>query len=200
MKTTLIWIGLGSVLCLARAENPPVPRPRPEVAIFAGGSFWCLQPPFDKAPGVITTVVGYCGGIEPNPTYEMVTSGKTKYRQSIEVTYDPAEVSYEQLLSIYWRQIDPSQSDGQFTEIGPPYRSAIFYRNDQEKKMAELSKEKLKQSGKFDKAIVTEILPATKFYPAEASHQKYYQRHPEQFTAFEEASGRVSFRKKNRSE
>ena len=165
-------------------------------AILAGGCFWCIQPAFDKAKGVVKTVVGYCGGTEPNPTYQLVSSERTSYRESIEITYDPAKISYEQLLDIYWRQIDPTQADGQFTDIGPSYRAAIFYGNEQEKKIAEASKEKLARSGKFNKRIVTEILPAMKFYLAEAYHQKYYQQNPEHFEAFEEGSGRVSFQKK----
>lgn len=165
-------------------------------AIFAGGCFWCIQPAFDKAKGVINTVVGYSGGTEPNPTYELVSSEKTGYRESIQITYDPAKISYDQLLDIYWRQIDPTQADGQFTDIGPSYRAAIFYDSDQEKKIAEASKEKLQHSGKFKKPIVTEILPAMKFYPAEANHQKYYRQNPEHFEAFEEGSGRTSFKNK----
>ena len=100
-----------------------------KTAVFAGGCFWCIQPAFDKAAGVVKTVVGYCGGTEPNPTYKLVTSEKTKYRESIEIAYDPAKISYDQLLDIYWRQIDPTQADGQFTDIGPSYRAAIFYGN-----------------------------------------------------------------------
>src|SRR5882724_12676914 len=167
-----------------------------KTAVFAGGCFWCIQPAFDKAKGVIKTVVGYCGGTEPNPTYELVSSEKTGYRESIQITYDPAKISYDQLLDIYWRQIDPTQVDGQFTDIGPSYRAAIFYGNDDEKTIAETSKEKLARSGKFSKPIVTEILPAMKFYPAEAYHQKYYQQNPEHFEAFEKGSGRVSFQKR----
>src|SRR5437016_4748043 len=167
-----------------------------KTAIFAGGCFWCIQPAFDKATGVIKTVVGYSGGTEPNPTYERVSSEKTGYRESIEITYDPIRISYDQLLDIYWRQIDPTQADGQFTDIGPSYRAAIFYSDNEEKKIAEVSKEKLARSAKFDKPIVTEILPAMKFYPAEAYHQKYYQQNPGHFEAFEKGSGRVSFEKK----
>ena len=167
-----------------------------KTAVFAGGCFWCIQPAFDKAKGVIKTVVGYSGGTEPNPTYELVTSEKTNYRESIEVIYDPAKISYEQLLDIYWRQIDPTQADGQFTDIGRSYRAAIFYGSNDEKKLAEMSKEKLAQSGKFKKPIVTEVLPAMRFYPAEGYHQKYYQQNPEHFEAFEQGSGRVSFQKK----
>jgi peptide-methionine (S)-S-oxide reductase/peptide methionine sulfoxide reductase msrA/msrB len=165
-------------------------------AIFAGGCFWCIQPAFDKANGVIKTVVGYSGGTEPNPTYELVSSEKTGYRESIEITYDPTKISFDQLLDIYWRQIDPTQADGQFTDIGPSYRAAIFYKDNDEKRIAETSKEKLARSGKFEKPIVTEILPAMRFYPAEAYHQKYYQQNPEHFEAFEKGSGRVRFERK----
>jgi len=167
-----------------------------KTAVFAGGCFWCIQPAFDKATGVIKTVVGYCGGTEPNPTYELVGSEKTKYRESIEIAYDPAKISFDQLLDIYWRQIDPTQADGQFTDIGPSYRAAIFYGDNEEKRIADASKEKLAQSGKFDKPIATEILPLMKFYPAEAYHQKYYQQNAERFEEFEQGSGRVSFQAK----
>src|SRR3989440_8972466 len=173
-------------------DSPPATT---KTAVFAGGCFWCIQPAFDKAPGVIKTTVGYCGGTEPNPTYELVGSEKTNYRESIQIVYDPARISYEQLLDIYWRQIDPTQSDGQFTDIGPSYRAAIFYGDAEEKKIAEASKEKLTGSGKFKKTIVTEILPAMKFWPAEDYHQKYYRQNPERFEAFEEGSGRESFKK-----
>jgi len=199
MKRTLILL-LGYALIagctIASSQGQNSSPAETRTAIFAGGCFWCIQPAFDKATGVIKTVVGYCGGTEPNPTYEVVSSEKTGYRESIQITYDPAKISYDQLLDIYWRQIDPTQADGQFTDIGPSYRAAIFYGNDDEKKIAEASKEKLARSGKFHKPIVTEILPAMKFYPAEAYHQKYYQQNPEHFEAFEEGSGRVSFKKK----
>ena len=168
-----------------------------KTAVFAGGCFWCIQPAFDKAPGVIKTTVGYCGGTEPNPTYELVGSEKTKYRESIEIVYDPAKISYDQLLDIYWKQIDPTQADGQFTDIGPSYRAAIFYGSDEEKKIAETSKQKLASSGKFKKPVATEILPGMKFWPAEDYHQKYSEKNPEHFEAFEHGSGRVSFQKKN---
>jgi methionine-S-sulfoxide reductase len=181
------------ILNLARAqESAPA---NTKTAVLAGGCFWCIQPAFDKAPGVIKTVVGYCGGTEPNPTYELVGSEKTKYRESIEITYDPAKISFDQLLDIYWKQIDPTQADGQFTDTGPSYRAAVFYGSDEEKKIAEASKEKLAKSGKFDKPIATEILPAMKFYAAEAYHQKYYQQNPTHFDAFEHGSGRTSFQK-----
>jgi peptide methionine sulfoxide reductase msrA/msrB len=199
MKRTLIFLLsyaliAASTIAKSQGQNPSPAETR--TAVLAGGCFWCIQPAFDKAKGVIKTVVGYCGGSEPNPTYELVSSEKTGYRESIQITYDPAKISYDQLLDIYWRQIDPTQADGQFTDIGPSYHAAIFYGNDNEKRVAETSKEKLAGSGKFNKPIVTEILPAMKFYPAEAYHQKYYQQNPEHFEAFEEGSGRVSFKKK----
>jgi methionine-S-sulfoxide reductase len=178
------------------AATEATPSPGEKVAVFAGGCFWCIQPAFDKAPGVHRTIVGYCGGTEPNPTYDLVTSEKTKYRESIEIFYDPSKISYSQLLDIYWKQIDPTQSDGQFTDIGPSYRAAIFVANDEEKRTAEGSKEKLSHSGKFDRPIVTEILPAMKFYPAEDYHQEYYRQNPEHFEAFENGSGRTSFHEK----
>ena len=194
MKLTVLAAIVFSIFTLTLAQDAS--RNQTQTAIFAGGCFWCIQPAFDKTPGVIKTVVGYCGGTEPNPTYQLVSSEKTNYRESIEVTYDPAKISYEQLLDIYWRQIDPTQADGQFTDVGPSYRAAIFYGNAEEKKIAEASKEKLVRSGKFKNRIVTEILPATRFYPAEAYHQKYYQQNMEHFEAFEKGSGRVSFKKK----
>ena len=167
-----------------------------KTAVLAGGCFWCIQPAFDKAPGVINTVVGYSGGTEPNPTYELVGSEKTKYREALEITYDPAKISFDQLLDIYWKQINPTQADGQFTDIGPSYRAAIFYGNEDEKRIAEASKAKLAKSGRFDTPVVTEILPAMKFYPAEAYHQKYYRKNTKAFEAFEEGSGRNQFHKK----
>jgi len=187
MNRILLLAFSGVALAAASYGQTPAPATT-RTAVFAGGCFWCIQPAFDKAPGVVKTIVGYSGGTEPNPTYKLVTSEKTNYRESIEISYD-------QLLDIYWRQIDPTQADGQFTDIGPSYRAAIFYGNADEEKIAEASKEKLTRSGKFKRPIVTEILPAMKFWPAEDYHQKYYQQNPERFEAFEEGSGRTSFKK-----
>jgi methionine-S-sulfoxide reductase len=198
MRQGFLWaIVCAAFAILLKTGSGQSPSPAAiKTAVFAGGCFWCIQPAFDKAPGVIKTVVGYCGGTEPNPTYELVTSERTAYRESIQITYDPAKISYNQLIDVYWRQIDPTQADGQFTDIGPSYRAAIFYGNDEEKKIADASKAKLGQSGKFDKPIMTEILPAMKFWPAEDYHQKYYRQNPERFEAFENGSGRVSFSRK----
>ena len=164
-----------------------------KTAIFAGGCFWCMQPPYDHAKGVLKTVVGYTGGSEGDATYRKVSAHETKHRESIEVTYDPAQVSYEQLLNIFWRNVNPTQGDGQFADIGLSYQAAIYYGNEEEKKIAETSKQKLAESGKFQKPVVTEILPAMKFYPAEDYHQKYYLKNPAEFEAYHVGSGRVGF-------
>ncbi|MBV9008111.1 MAG: peptide-methionine (S)-S-oxide reductase MsrA [Verrucomicrobia bacterium] len=185
-----------NLLVLAIILAPLIARAETRTAVFAGGCFWCIQPAFDEAPGVLKTTVGYTGGTEPNPTYELVSSERTKYREAIEIVYDPAKISYAQLLDIYWKQIDPTQSDGQFTDIGPSYRAAIYFANDEEKKIAEESKAKLAASHRFDKPIVTEILPAMKFWPAEDYHQKYSQKNPAHFEAFEVGSGREAYAKK----
>lgn len=195
MKAILLaWLATGLAVAAANAQTPTPAQTA--TAVLAGGCFWCIQPAFDKAPGVLKTVVGYSGGAEPDPSYELVSSEKTQHREAIEITYDPARISFAQLLDIYWKQIDPTQSDGQFTDIGPSYRAAIFYGDEREKRVAEESKEKLARSGKFKKPIVTEILPRMKFYPAEAYHQKYYQQNAERFEAFERGSGRTSFQRK----
>ena len=165
-------------------------------AIFAGGCCWCMQSPYDKANGVVKTIVGYSGGSAADANYEKVSAHRTKHREVIEVTYDPAKISYEQLLDIFWRQINPTQADGQFHDIGLSYQAAIFYSNEEEKKAAEASKEKLAKSGKFSKPIVTEVLPAQKFYPAEEYHQKYYLKNAADYERYHVGSGRVSFLEK----
>ena len=174
----------------------PTPPATTRTAIFAGGCFWCMQPPYDQAKGVVKTVVGYTGGSETDANYAKVSGHRTKHREAIQVTYDPAQISYDQLLDIFWRQIDPTQADGQFHDIGLSYQAAIFYGNDEEKRTAEASKEKLGKSGRFHKPIVTEILPTMTFYPAEEYHQKYYLKNPADFEAYHIGSGRVGFLEK----
>jgi methionine-S-sulfoxide reductase len=164
-----------------------------KTAVFAGGCFWCMQPPFDNAKGVVKTVVGYTGGQKSDANYSAVSNHITKHREVIEVTYDPAQISYEQLLDIFWRNINPTQADGQFYDIGLSYQAAIYYSNDEEKGVAESSKQKLGESGKFQNPIVTEILPATPFYPAEDYHQKYYLKNPREYKAYHVGSGRDAF-------
>ncbi len=162
-------------------------------AIFAGGCFWCMQEPFDQVKGVTKTAVGYTGGGKEDANYTAVSAHKTQHREAIEVTYDPAQISYEKLLDVFWHNINPTQADGQFHDIGLSYQAAIYYGNEEEKQIAEASKEKLGESGRFDKPIVSEILPAKLFYPAEEYHQKYYLKNPAAYEAYHVGSGRVSY-------
>lgn len=195
----LITILLASVLLMINVgyahEDPSDKKPL-QKATFAGGCFWCMQPFFDRTKGVQQTVVGYTGGTTANPTYKQVTSGKTGHAEAIEITYDPKQVSYERLLDIYWRNIDPTAKDQQFYDQGTQYRTAIFVHDDEQKKIAEDSKAKLEASGKFKKPIVTQIVPASEFYPAEEYHQKYYQKNSIQYEGYHQASGRDNFFKK----
>ena len=201
MKKSLLFIlllalvfALPSIAQNAMKQQPaPAGKAKFEVATLAGGCFWCMQPPFDQAKGVVSTVVGYTGGKEKNPSYEQVSSRKTGHRESIQVTFDPAQISYAQILDIYWRSFNPTQGDGQFADIGPQYRAAIFYHNEEQKRIAEESKEKLAKSGKFKKPIVTEILPASAFWPAEEYHQKYYLKNPAHYQSYAVNSGRYPF-------
>lgn len=165
-------------------------------AIFAGGCFWCMQPPFDHTEGVISTIVGYAGGSEANPTYKQVSAGETGHREAIEVTYDPGKISYAKLLDVFWHNIAPIQTDGQFHDFGDQYTTAIFYTTDEQKKAAEESKDALARSGKFPKPIATIILPAGKFWPAEEYHQKYYLKNSVAYRIYHFGSGRASYKKR----
>jgi peptide methionine sulfoxide reductase msrA/msrB len=162
-------------------------------ATFAGGCFWCTEADFEKLPGVVKVVSGYTGGQKENPTYAEVSSGKTGHLEAIQVYYDPSKISYEELLDYFWKHIDPSDGGGQFVDRGPQYRSAIFYHDDEQKRLAEKSKEALGKSGKFNKPIVTEILPFTKFYEAEEYHQDYYKNHSLKYSFYRHGSGRDQF-------
>jgi methionine-S-sulfoxide reductase len=161
-----------------------------ETATFAGGCFWCMEPPFDKLEGVVSTTVGYTGGSEKNPTYEQVASGRTGHAEAIQVVYDPARISYQELLDVFWRNIDPTQPNGQFVDMGRQYRTAIFYHDEGQKRLAEASREELARSGPFDAEIVTEIEPAGEFYEAEEYHQDYYQKSPTRYKLYRKGSGR----------
>ena len=165
-------------------------------AIFAGGCFWCMESPFEKLDGVSEVISGYTGGDKLNPTYKEVSAGGTGHAEAIEIHYDPEIVSYEKLLEVFWMQIDPTDADGQFVDRGNQYRSAIFYLNDGQKKMAEASKQQLEESGRFDKPIVTEITAAGKFYPAEEYHQDYYSKNPIRYWYYRGGSGRDDFLEK----
>ena len=168
-----------------------------EKAVFAGGCFWCMQKPFDDMKGVIKTVVGYTGGKTKNPTYEDVSTGTTGHFESIEVTFDPEVVTYQQLLNVFWRHIDPTNPQGQFADKGSQYHTAIFYQDEQQQKFAQSSKEALENSHKFNKKIATQILPAKEFYPGEEYHQKYYLKSAARYNAYAQGSGREQFIDKN---
>jgi peptide methionine sulfoxide reductase msrA/msrB len=165
-------------------------------AIFAGGCFWCMEPPFEKLEGVVDVVSGYTGGQKENPTYEEVSSGATGHVEAVEITYDPAKVSYEQLLDVFWRQIDPTDAGGQFVDRGSQYRPAIFYLDEAQEAAAVKSRKRLEDSGRFQKPIATEILPASRFYRAEDYHQDYHRKNPIRYKFYRYASGRDQFLRK----
>lgn len=152
-----------------------------ERAIFAGGCFWCMIQPFDQLPGILSITSGYTGGHVVNPTYEEVLSHTTGHTEAVEILFDPEQMSYEQLVAIYWQQTDPTDVMGQFEDRGDNYRPVIFYTNDHQKNIAEKSKNELQASGRFDKPIVTTIEPAQLFYPAEEYHQDFYRKEPKRY-------------------
>ena len=164
-----------------------------ETATLAGGCFWCVESAFDELPGVIDAVSGYTGGDEVNPTYEQVSSGTTGHRESVQVRFDPAKITYEQILDVFWRQIDPTDGAGQFADQGSQYRAAIFVHDETQRRVAEASKHFLERSGWFTKPIATEILPAKTFYRAEEYHQDYHLKNPEHYKMYRWGSGRGPF-------
>lgn len=166
-------------------------------ATFAGGCFWCSESDLEKVEGVVSVVSGYTGGDTPNPTYEQVSSGFTTHLEAVQVTYDPAKVSYERLLDAFWRHIDPTDAGGQFVDRGNQYRSAIFYHDDAQRKAAEASKRAVEKVRVFQKPIVTEIRPFVRFYPAEEYHQDFYKKNPMRYTMYRSHSGRDGFIEKN---
>lgn len=159
-------------------------------AIFAGGCFWCMEPPFDKTEGVISTTSGYIGGTLDNPTYEQVSAGGTGHAEAVKIVYDPSKVTYDELLHLFWRNVDPLRKDAQFCDTGHQYRSAIFYLDDEQKKLAEESKQELEKSGRFSQPVVTEIAKAGPFYPAEKYHQDYYLKNPNRYAFYRWNCGR----------
>jgi peptide methionine sulfoxide reductase msrA/msrB len=168
-----------------------------QYATFAGGCFWCMVKPFDEQPGIQKVVSGYTGGHKENPTYEEVCSDKTGHYEAVQITFDSTIFPYEQLLKLFWQQIDPTDAGGQFGDRGESYRSAIFYHNEEQHRLAEISKRELEKSGRFNKPIVTEILPAGEFYEAEDYHQHYYQKNPIRYKLYHTGSGREKFLKES---
>jgi peptide-methionine (S)-S-oxide reductase len=161
-----------------------------EKATFAGGCFWCMEPPFDKLEGVKSVVSGYTGGYKKNPTYEEVSSGSTGHAESVEITYDPAGISYQKLLDVFWHNIDPTAKDRQFCDVGSQYRTAIYYHNAEQKRLAEASKKAFEESKRFRGPIYTEVTAATTFYPAEEYHQRYYLKNPVRYKLYRFNCGR----------
>ncbi|MFC0523247.1 peptide-methionine (R)-S-oxide reductase MsrB [Pontibacillus salicampi] len=168
-----------------------------EQATFAGGCFWCMVEPFDERPGIKEVVSGYTGGTVANPTYEQVISGGTGHVEAVQITFDPAIFSYERLLDVFWQQIDPTDAGGQFADRGESYITAIYYHNEKQEELAEASRQKLEESGTFQKPIVTKILPVSTFYPAEEKHQDYYKKQPFHYKRYKQGSGRKDFIESN---
>jgi peptide-methionine (S)-S-oxide reductase len=163
---------------------------RYETAIFAGGCFWCMEPPFDKLDGVISTTSGYTGGDKANPTYKEVSSGRTGHAEAVQIVYDPARISYEALLDEFWHNIDPTNANGQFCDQGSQYRSEIFYRNPEQEMLARQSRAALIELKPFADPVVTDITQASTFYPAEEVHQDYYQKNPVRYKFYRYGCGR----------
>src|SRR6266852_4203912 len=171
-------------------QQPPASGTGYAKATFAGGCFWCMEPSFDKLPGVLSTTSGYTGGQKKNPTYHEVSAGSTGHAEAVQVVYDPQKVSYEKLLEVFWHNIDPTQKDGQFCDHGNQYRTAIFYHDETQKQLAEASKTQLQNTKPFQGEIVTEIVPAGEFYPAEDYHQDYYLKNPLRYKFYRTTCGR----------
>ena len=181
---------IGLLIAVTVALNPLTARADKAVATFAGGCFWCMEPPYDKLDGVESTVSGYMGGHVENPTYEQVVRGGTGHAEVVQVSYDPEVVSYEELLKVFWRNIDPLDAGGQFCDRGNSYRSEIFYHTQAQKRAAEASGKRLEESGRFDQPIATAITEAGEFYPAETYHQNYYQENPLRYKFYRWNCGR----------
>ncbi|MEW9501827.1 peptide-methionine (S)-S-oxide reductase MsrA [Jeotgalibacillus marinus] len=168
-----------------------------KVATFAGGCFWCMVKPFDQQPGIISVISGYTGGQTENPTYQEVCSETTGHREAVQIEFDPTLFSYEKLLALFWNQIDPTDAGGQFFDRGESYKTAIYYHDQEQKEIALASKKKIDGSNRFNAPIVTDILEAKPFYPAETEHQDYYKKHPLRYNAYQKGSGRAAFIKRN---
>jgi peptide-methionine (S)-S-oxide reductase len=188
MKTILIiLIGLSTALFAATTVMASTTL---EKATFAGGCFWCMEHPFDQIPGVVSVTSGYTGGQKKDPTYKEVSAGGTGHAESIQVVYDPSKVNYGKLLEVFWHNIDPTAKDRQFCDSGHQYRSAIFYHNEEQRRKAIESKESLEKNKPFAGPVVTEIVQATEFYPAEEYHQHYYKKNPIRYNFYRFDCGR----------
>jgi peptide-methionine (S)-S-oxide reductase len=187
---TVLWKTVAALL-LAAAPLAASPAPAATAtATFAGGCFWCMEPPFERLDGVLSTTVGYTGGRTPQPTYEQVSAGGTGHAEAVQIVFDPAKIRYEQLLEVFWRNVDPLTPNAQFCDHGDQYRTAIFTHDDAQRRLAEESKRRLEASRRFAQPIVTQIVPASTFHPAEAYHQKYHRKNPVRYKYYRWNCGR----------
>jgi peptide-methionine (S)-S-oxide reductase len=189
MQRLLALLALFIAAHALAATAPEVP-PGQAVATFAGGCFWCMEPPFDKLPGVTATISGYTGGRKLDPTYQEVSSGTTGHAEAVQVIYDPKKVSYEKLLDVFWHNVDPTVKDRQFCDGGNQYRTGIFFHDEAQRKAAEASKAALEKSKPFKEPIVTPVEMAGTFYPAEEYHQDYYKKNPVRYQIYRNGCGR----------
>ncbi len=197
---TNAWTFFGSLLAIAvlilggiytgEGKDQSVGGDARSLATFAGGCFWCMEHPFDELEGVISTTSGYTGGHKKDPTYEEVSAGGTGHTEAVQIVYNPQKISYARLLEVFWRNIDPLDKAGQFCDKGSQYRSAIFYHSEDQKRLAEQSKKALEESKRFSQPIVTEIVSASTFYPAEEYHQDYYRKNPLRYKFYRYGCGR----------
>ena len=186
----LLVLGGWGLLSLSSPSMSDVPKGNSAKATFAGGCFWCMEGPFDELEGVLSTTSGYTGGHTANPTYEQVSAGGTGHAEAVEVAYDPQRISYQELLTIYWRNVDPTTPNAQFCDHGDQYRPAIFYHNEEQRRLAEASKQEINRTKTFSASIVTEITQATEFYPAEEYHQDFYRKNPIRYKFYRLTCGR----------
>ena len=186
---SLIFSGL-LVLGLGSMNTDNAAATKLAKATFAGGCFWCMEPPYDELDGVISTTSGYIGGHKPDPTYKEVSAGGTGHTEAVEILYDPAKVSYAELLEVFWRNIDPTTADRQFCDIGNQYRTAIFFHDAEQETLAKQSKETIEETKSFPEPVVTEITTATEFYPAEEYHQDFYTKNPIRYKFYRYTCGR----------
>ena len=191
LARTLALAALAGLASGAAAQGKPAPAGL-EKATFAGGCFWCMEPPFDALPGVVSTTSGYMGGQKKNPSYEEVSSGATGHTEVLQVVYDPKTIGYEKLMEVYWRNVDPTVKDRQFCDSGTQYRTAVFYHTPEQKRVAEASKARLEATKPFKAAIVTPVQAAGDFWPAEDYHQDYYKKNPVKYKFYSTNCGRAA--------
>jgi peptide-methionine (S)-S-oxide reductase len=182
--------GTEATASTSTTDAPPVDPAVLDTATFAGGCFWCMEPPYDKIDGVQSTTSGYAGGEQPNPTYDEVAGGRTNHTESVQIVYDSTAVGFERLLAVYWHNVDPLDDRGQFCDRGRQYRPVIFTHDARQQRLAEASKQELVASGRFDQPIVVPIQPLDAFYPAEAYHQNFYQKNPTRYNTYRRGCGR----------